>query len=239
VTQAAAEFKRAQTYVNQGNPSSADFVSFDRAQKAVAAARLALQHARQQAFETAWTALALDGISALRERVEIGRIPGALTLSSPEPLLWERITLATQRSGILPLRRREIRFGTDFGAPDIGKFDYQGLSWNTNLELAVANQAVQPRLTDPWGLTVQLNGARSLEMDIRVAVGGSATLHGQGSGVAADATANGGTQGQSLTLTLTATRLNSVVLSGTGLSLVAVRYSQAFTPTLPSGPYGY
>jgi len=160
VAQAAADFKQAQTVVNQGNPSSADFDSYYRTQKTVATARLALQQAQEQAFET-WTALGLDGISALPERVEISRIPGALILSSPDPLQWERMTLAAQRSAILPLRRREIRFGMDFGAPDIGKFDYQGLSWNTNLELAVANQAVQPRLTDPWALTVQLDGAQN------------------------------------------------------------------------------
>ena len=134
------------------------------------------------------------------------------------------------------MRLNRIQFDADFGAPDMGDFSYGGLAWNTNLELAVKDGSVQPRLNDPWTLILQLVGATRLDVDVRLAAGGSATLHGWGTGVSPNGSAQGGAQGQTATLTLTGSSLDAASLTGTGVAVLAIRYSRPFVPVLPSGP---
>jgi len=222
--------------INTGNPPAAEFEKYHLAQDSLVQAQASLRLAEQQAFEYLWSQCSLGGIADLPDRLEVSALSGGFVLQSPEPMHFERLSVTVDRCSAPPLRQRQITFGADFGGPDMGDFSYAGLEWSTNLELEAKNGAMRTRLAQPWTLTLKVSHAVSVEIDLTLEAGVTATLHGQGTAVLTDASATAAGGSQATTLMVTAAKLDSVTLSGSGISVSAIRLVELFMPVPASGP---
>ncbi|HEX2295151.1 MAG TPA: hypothetical protein VHN37_07575, partial [Actinomycetota bacterium] len=188
----------------------------------------------------------VPGESPLPDHVEVTRLPNALLVTGPEPMHFERLTVTAARSAAVPLRRRTITFSpAAFGAPDAGTFSYGGNDWETSEELRVVDGAVEQRtpanLQNPWELTVLTPKARRVDLVVRIAQGGSASVTAtrasgppktvpvtrppDGSPVLVKAFFPGPGQ----------VSVKSVRLEGSGVALESVAIVEPFVPVPPTG----
>jgi hypothetical protein len=161
-----------------------------------------------------------------------------LLLESPEPIAWDRVTVAAVRATATPQRKVAAALNAEFGRPD-KDFEvlFGGIRWLAGVELWVVDDAVRARANGPLSVTILPEQAGAVELVLRVAAGGSATITvtpplPSGPVVCGPSTS-------AVTVSLTAapgTLITSVLVSGAGVAIESCSVTSPFIPIPPAGP---
>lgn len=222
---------------------------------AAKATRTALTQAREEArnlgaadFDAIWgecfgsmppTALTSENVLlSVIEAAALTTGANVLLLESPEPIAWERITLAGLALGATPQRKVTTSLSPQFGRPDAGfEVNFGGILWRAGVELWVVEGALRARADEPLNVTILPERASVVDLVIRVEAGGSATI------TATPALPGGpvvcGPSVAAVSVTLAATQgslIDSVRIDGTGVSIESCSITSPFVSISPSGP---
>lgn len=217
-------------------------------------AKLALARVREETralgaedFDQIWTAcFGVQPPDALPGNVRVSVVQAAtqsggtdvLLLESPEPIAWERVTVAAVRASATPQRKVATAVNAEFGRPDKDfEVYFGGIRWLAGVELWVVDGALRARANEPLSVTILPEQAGAVELVIRVEAGGSATI------TATPPLLGGpvvrGPSTSAITVSLSAapgTLIDSVLVSGAGVAIESCSATSPFIPIPPAGP---
>jgi hypothetical protein len=160
-----------------------------------------------------------------------------LLLESPEPIAWERVSASIQPASAVPLDRRTVTLGSDFGRPDLGfEVAYGDLLWRAGVELWFNDGALRARAGVP--LDVTLVCPRSSSADLVVSANAAADVLAECDPpalVAVSALPEPGTF-RLLARAPAQSTLKSLRVRGLGVGIVSCTVDTPFRPRRATGP---
>lgn len=91
-----------------------------------------------------------------------------LLLESPEPIAWDRVSASIRPAAAVPIDRRTMTVGNDFGKPDLGyEVAYGGLLWRAGVELRFYEEALRARANVTLDVTLAFSRSSSADLVVR------------------------------------------------------------------------
>lgn len=227
------------------NATRAQIEAAATAPAALAANRAGKTEAAAAAFADAWSktfeTIPRPTPSGLRLSVVNTGNPTAtdvILLESPEPIAWDRVNANIRQGSAVPLDRRTITIGSDFGRPDLGfEVEYGGLLWRAGVELWFNEGALRSRANVPLDIELVFPHSSSAEIVVRAndVADMLADCNPPMTQVTRTALPEPGTF-QLLVRAPAQTTLRTLRVQGLGIGIVSCTVHTPFRPQMATGP---
>ncbi|KRH99720.1 hypothetical protein [Curvibacter sp. PAE-UM] len=246
ITGAVDAARAAKTLATQGAASQGYLDDAIRTREVLAQLRAELGNSSVAAFDEIWAACLGAGVPPglpAELRVSVVRAVTAsqgtdvFLLESPEPIAWGRTGITAVATTDLPLQKTNTTFAADFGRPDAGyDVEYGGILWRAGVELWVSEGQLRARAAEPMNVTLVLDRAVSVDIEICVEDGGTATLTTIPAQSAGAITQSASSTPVRMQLTAPAgATLSSLQVTGAGVSIVSCSVTKIMVPSMPLG----